>query len=87
MIEKLPKITNNKDNADDSKKTGEEELSKIRGVLSGELSPTDIRNKGIDEISLPDVDSSLDTEKKDKLKKEEPSSQKGGTWHDDYDNY
>jgi hypothetical protein len=85
MIDKPPKIIN-ENSAEKSKKIARKEIDKSLGILSGELPPVDEVETEKEEPVLLEVDSSMDMEK-EKAKEDESTPGKGGTWHDDYDNY
>ena len=76
MIDKTPKIVK-KDSVNGDKSIAKKEIDKIRKILNGEL---DYPEVGADEEILPEPPET-------KEKKETAKPVKGGTWHDDYDNY
>ncbi len=71
-MEKLPKIIN--------KDFGRRELEKMRKIVKGELKPSGVHEE---KKVLPDPPEY----KEEKTEKETSKPAKGGTWHDDYDNY
>ncbi len=89
MIDKSPKTENNNKNADGSKKIGDKHIAKMHEMLEGKTPSVDIGVVDIekDEEPLLGTVLSADMEKKDEAGKDKTSPQKGGTWHDKYDNY
>ena len=76
MIDKPPKIVK-KDSVNSGKSIAKKEIDKIRKILNGELDYSEVVEK---EEKLPEPP---ETEEEKEITK----PVKGGTWHDDYDNY
>lgn len=78
MIDKPPKIEKKDDiGRSQSENIAKKEIDKIRKVLNGEADSSEVAGKEEIPPEPPEIEEEKDTAK----------PVKGGTWHDNYDNY